>query len=201
MVTLFAKYKFPYSLYTYRTEDFHDYFVAPIESHADIDDVFKHFAQIPEEEWSALVQNFSGTNESEKIQTIILRPDLSYMPDEPRLKPEEEKFMRLVFCYVITGKEKAFEKNFKQLMMLLKSKEIPSAVRTHVGITGTDNPVYIYTISAKNSSDYHVQHEKELEIVGDEVSKVWNKILGCLRKFETKTSWYRPDLSYIPKEK
>lgn len=201
MVTLFAKYKFPYHLYAYRTGDYHDYFVAPIESHAAIDDVFKHFAQMPEEEWSALVKHFSGTYDSEKIQTIMLRPDLSHMPEEPRLEPEEEKFMQMSFCYVIPGKEKEFEENFRQIMMLLKSKNIPSAVKTHFGLTGTDNPVYIYTISAKNSSDYHVQHAKELEIAGDEVGKFWNKILGCLRKYENKTCWYRPDLSYIPEEK
>lgn len=90
MVSLFAKHKFPYHLYAYRTGDYHDYFVAPIESHAAIDDVFKHFAQMPAEEWSALVEHFSGAYGSEKIQTIMLRPDLSHMPEEPRL-PQKRK--------------------------------------------------------------------------------------------------------------
>jgi hypothetical protein len=156
---------------------------------------------MPEGKWPALMRSYHPTYEYSKYVLFRHKPDLSYKPEKPRLKPEEANFMIWTYCYVQPGKEREFEEICKDLVALYKRNNIPEEIHGYAGDIGTDMPLYLWTGRAKSAIDFYSQDEKEQEIFGKEHSMLWNKALSTLRKFEFKTGWFRPDLSYIPKEK
>ncbi|NIM59870.1 MAG: hypothetical protein GTO16_13165 [Candidatus Aminicenantes bacterium] len=62
-------------------------------------------------------------------------------------------------------------------------------------------PLYIGFATGKSASDLFIHWEKQQELEAEEGKALWEKTWAVCRKFETKTGWFRPDLSYIPKEK
>ena len=45
-----------------------------------------------------------------------------------------------------------------------------------------------------------MQEEKDIQIIGKEAKVLSMKTTSLLRKYETKTGMYRPDLSYTPEK-
>jgi len=200
----YSKYKFPYPACTFVTDDFHYYFVSSMKSFADIDDFFKANAEtakkIEPKQMQAIREHFAGTYEYSQFFVMRNRPDLSYVPEKPRLKSEEANYISIDFYYIQPGKEKEFEEVCKEYNTLDKSKNIPTEYSIAAMIIGGKLPLYIGCARGKNASDLFTQWEKELEILGDEGKVIWQKIWTLCRIFETKTGWFRPDLSYMPEK-
>lgn len=206
MVAYSSNHKYQYPWYAYSTNDFHYYYVFPMENLSEIENIFKAWGEIskivPEEQLQTMMKNYQGTYEYYKYGVFRQRPDLSYTPESPRLKPEEANFMYWGFCYLLPGKEKEFEENSKKWVDLYKSKNISNGWNTFIGDIGTDMPFYFWTASGKSAADFWSQGEKETKILGEEeVMKLEQKDMALYRKYESKTGRPRPDLSYIPKEK
>jgi hypothetical protein len=202
-VSLYAEGKFAYPWYTYSTEDFHYFYVFQVENFAAIDKIYKTFAEAEKqmgEKYQSLAKRFVGTYEYVHIDLSYLKPDLSYTPKKPSLKPEESNFIWWGFAYVLPGKEKEFEEVSKEWVALYKSKNIPDGYGTYIGDLGSDMPLYFWVFAAKSLADFSSQDEKYVKMIGeDKVKALESKTASLLRKWETKTGMFRPDLSYIPK--
>jgi hypothetical protein len=188
-----------------RTEDFHYYFLYPFENLAEVDKAFATFSEIlgkfGEQKWDALNRKMGDASEYYKQGTITLSPELSYIPEKPRLKPEEMKFVYWGFCSVMPGREKEFETQFKKIVALFKSKGIDNGFKGWTGGLGTELPFYFYSETAKSPADFFLADEKVMKLVDPEVTNIWKTILGLMRKYEFKTGSVRPDLSYAPAAK
>ena len=147
------------------------------------------------------MSKYLGTYEYIKQGVIRTRPDLSYVPENPRLKPEEGVYIRWGQCYVKADKTREFEEIMKKWVALFKEKNIGGGFNTFMGEMGTDNPFYFWAEYGKSPADFYTWNEKESEMLGDELMPLWLKTLGLLRKFEGKGGMIRPELSYIPKKK
>ena len=200
----FKKHKFPYPCAAYSTNDFHYYFLNPIKNYADVDNWEKAWDELGKkmgkEQSQALMKLFDDTWEYTKFATYYQVPELSYTPEKPRLKPEETKFTILHFCYIQAGKENEFEKILKEAVALYKSKNIPDGYNIFAGDTGAELPVYVIAEGGKSPSDYYSQAEKNYALLGEEEKALSKKMLAILRKYESKSGWARPDLSYMPEE-
>jgi hypothetical protein len=205
ITTVFLPYNWSWPLQTFVSEDFHYYLVYPLASLTDLEKAFGVFSEIlgkvGEQKWDALSRKMGDATEYYKQGTFTLSPDLSYIPEKPRLKPEEEKFIYWGFCYVIPGKEKDFEAHFKKIVELCKSKKLTIQFNTFVGGIGTDAPFYFYTEYGRTIADFFMTAEKTDKILGPEITDIWNKVLSTLRKYEFKTGFFRPDLSFVPAAK
>jgi len=205
MIALTAKHNYPFPWYAYSTDDFHYYYVMPVEDFADVDKLFNTWGEVMAKagnEFQAMFKNFFSSMEYYKDSFVRHRPDLSYMPEKPRLTPEEAGFMFWGQCYVIPGKQQEFEEIFKKWVNLYKSKNIPDAWDTFMGDIGTDMPFYFWGAGAKSPVDFWTQDEKGTKEMGEEeVMKLGQKTMALLRKFEIKTGRFRPELSYMPEEK
>jgi hypothetical protein len=62
-------------------------------------------------------------------------------------------------------------------------------------------PFYFFVHSGMSAADMWTEAEKRHDAMGQELFDLWWKAMKTTRKFESKTGWFRPDLSYIPKEK
>jgi hypothetical protein len=205
VATLFKAYSWPWPFDVYATEDFHYYTLYPFESLTEIDKGFNIWyemvGKLGEQKWDALNRKMGDATEYIKQGTVTLSPELSYFPEKPRLKPEETKFVYWGFCYVLPGKEKDFEAQLKKIVAVYKTKRISEGFKSWIGGIGTEMPFYFFSETAKSAADMFVTDEKVTKLVDPEATAIWNSMLKLMRKYESKTGTYRPDLSYTPPAK
>jgi hypothetical protein len=203
-ITFNTKYKFPHPVTVYRTNDYHYYTLMPIEKFADIDDLEKHFSELGEEaekEVEELGKLFAGTFESETFGVIALRTDLSYLPENQRVKTEDISFVWWIYYYIKTGKEKEAEKIAKEWQALYKNKGITDYFNVYQPSLWSDLPVMVAAGGALSAADYYSHLEKNIEKMGDEYLALTKKTMDACRKFEQRTGMILRELSYIPPEK
>ncbi len=205
-IELFAKYEFPYQLYAYSYDDFHYRFGRPIDNFADIDNFYKAFGEwskkMGSEQWESLMKSGIGTLDYYRYFLTRFRPDLSYIPEELGFNLwEEGHFISIESCYLNLGTEKEYEEIIKKWVEIYKNKNISSGWWTYVGDIGTNMPKYVFAVRAKSAADYYSQSEKIQKLLGEEIKKLMGKTMSPVRKIEIKNGRFRPDLSYLPKEK
>ncbi len=106
------------------------------------------------EKWDAVWDKFAGTYHYDRGQIIIFSSALSYIPEEPRLRPEEGSFVYWGFAYVELGKESEFSDIFKQWVDLFKSNNISDGFNTFMGYFGTEQPLYTWMMNGKDPADF-----------------------------------------------
>jgi len=129
---------------------------------------------------------------------ISLLPDLSYDPQNTGLMEEGLAFRRFDYYYIKPGNEEQAKAIAKEWQDLFASKKIESGYRLYTGGMGTEAPLYIVVQWAASPADFEAQETKVNELLGEEGKALNQKTMAITRKFETKTGWMRPDLSYTP---
>jgi len=205
MVSLNAQYNATYPWYGFSVDDSHYSFFIPVENLADVDNMFKEDSELEkkmgEEKSNEIGKLFAGTFEYVHTYMIYHRPDLSYTPENPRLQPGEANFRHWILYYIQPDKEKEFHEILKKFVTLPKSKNVTDGYEILVGGMGLDTPTCIVSLSGKSAADFEVHFEKLWELLGEEAMGLVQKLIAMARGIEIKTAWFRPDLSYIPKEK
>lgn len=205
VLTLLIKHNFAFSIYTFSTEDFHNYYVYPLKNYADMDKLGKSrlelVKKVGETKFMALMKRSHSTFEYSRWFLLRFRPDLFFTPENPRLQPKERNFFLLDILFLQPGKENEFEEILKEFLALCKSKSISEEFKIFAGDLGLNVPVYIISLFAKNASDSWSRIEKMWELLGKEGGVLYRKMMPLVRKREFKQGWFRPDLSYIIEEK
>ncbi len=204
MIGLYTEHSLGYSVSCFIRDDFHYYFSFPIKNYGDIDNIYKQWYAFLEkwgmENYQAMMKKLEGTYESIGMSVIRLMPEMSYVPENPRLSPDEALFRLWGSCYVKPGKEKEVAENFKKIAAMWKEKGITTGWETYAIEMGTDMPVYFYSEIGNSAADFWNESDKIHEIIGEDITNLWMKTLKLFRKYEYHTGWYRPDLSYVPKK-
>lgn len=203
-VGLMAKHECPFPMTTYKTNDFHYYFLIPIENFAGIDKIIDYFSKITEKagkEYEAIHKSVAGTYESETLGVVALRTDLSYSPEKPRVKTEDMNFVWWNYYYIKSGKEKEAEGIAKEWQALWGSKKISDYFNVYQYYLGPDLPAMVAAGGAKSEADYYSHMEKNIEKMGDEYVALTKKTMDACRKFEQRTGTILRELTYIPPEK
>jgi len=199
-----TKYKFPRPVTVYRTNDYHYYTLMPIEKLADIDDLEKYIIGLGEEagkEVEELQKGLAGTTESTTAGTVLLRFDLSYIPENPRVKTEDVSFVWWNYYYIRYGREKEAEEIAKEWQALWKNNGITDSFQVYQPMLWSDLPVIVAAGGALSAADYYSHSEKNIEKMGDEYLALTKKTMDACRRFEQKIGMILRDLSYIPQEK
>ena len=200
--TVLAEHGFPYSFEAYATDDYHYYNVYPIKDLADVDALYKSWMKFLEswgwDKYEEMEKQISGSYETNRFMLSRSRPDLSYMPEQHPYDPDKSNYLLWGYCYVKPGKERAFEKNFKEFVTLFTAKEVPFGWNTWQGDLGTEMPLYIYVEHAASPAAFWTDVEKATAKVADESEALWNETLSMLRRYDVKTGKNRPELSYRP---
>ncbi|UCE40147.1 MAG: hypothetical protein JSV17_11850 [Candidatus Aminicenantes bacterium] len=197
------EHKFPYPINVFRCDDFSVVFSAPLENIADMQNLGDSWdelmAMIGPEQGKKIQDLMDGTSEFREDGLIVLRPDLSYTPESPRLKPEEVNFYRWSFAYLLPGKAPEFEETAKKYVPLMKSKNIPDGYVVYQVIMGKELPLYVLVQGGKNPADYFSMDYSET--LGEEAQVLQSKLWSLMRKMEYKNAWIARDLSYDGPEK
>ena len=105
------------------------------------------------------------------------------------------------FVSIIPGKEGEFEAINKEWIALSGAKKARDPFHTWAGDLGTKMPVYVWVEYGKSAADYAVTEEKFWKAMGEEGAALSKRTRALIKKMESKTGRYRPDLSYEPKSK
>jgi hypothetical protein len=191
-----------FSVNTFVTPDFHYIYLAPISSFAGMDKIASMFMTLPNavgnDRWQDLMRRGGVTMESYSETVVMLRPDLSYMPATPRLKPEENKYFRLEFFYVIPGKEQDAEAIARDYAALFKQKNWPDGYHIYMALNGENLPLLVVSIPAKSRADYVAADDRLNATLGADIKPLQARALSITRKFELREAMARPDFVYPP---
>ena len=175
-------------------------YAMPMENFASMDQMNANWGEVVEilgaDKFEALIAPAQEAMESIEIFHVERVQELSYTPENPRLKPEEIEYVQYGFYYPMPGKEHAFEELAKKFRELYQSNGIDSGWSIYQVITGADLPLYVVAHAAKNESDYYTTRDEVRALLGEEAKALRDQVYGVVRKIEHKGGRLRPDLSY-----
>ena len=203
-VALFDKYKWPYPFSVYATNDYCYYYLTPVKDFTEIGNSFKAAEELIGKagiEWKAIYAKFTGVVQSTTFSVFTFTPELSYTPASPRLKQGEGNFVIIDEWYALVGKEEDFENHIKELVALMKKRNVTAEWDAFVGGLGTEQPLYAFAARDTNMADFWAHNADMWKALGKEGGTLFDKLQACTRKHEWKFAWYQPELSYTPKEK
>jgi hypothetical protein len=198
------KQSFPFRLDTYSTDDSHYFLVFPLKNYADADLWIKAWGELGQKMGPQNLQALHGRIVACEIERVYqfwyYRPDISFLPEKERLKPEDIGYYTWDFVWVIPGKEAEFEAVNKEWIALSKAKKARDPFLTYRGDLGTKMPVYAWLEYGKSAADYAAAEENFWKTMGEEGAALSKRTRALIRKMESKTGRYRPDLSSAPKK-
>jgi hypothetical protein len=184
----------------YMTNDMHYIYVIPISNWAVMDAMPQNWASmsqaIGKDRWRDLMTRGNSAIYSYDETVAVRRPDLSYVPANPRLKQDEQKFVHLMFYYIDAAKTDEAEQVAKDYAALFKAKNITEPFTVFQALSGTDLPLYVVSVPAKSASDYYATDDRVNATLGADIRPLQARAMSVARKLDYRDATYRPDLSY-----
>ena len=191
---------FPYTIYTWTDGQFGYFFFYPVDTYDDKIGIFDAFGDA--------VLTFGEDNFNRMWESVISHrtyflqslPELSYIPEKPRLDDMDMPYAYWDILYVKADKKMKFVELVNKLRGLQQAQSFDDPVQMLAGDIGCDGSVYIAALKGKDGIDFRIQNQKMWELMGEEGSAIFQKMMSMLRKRESKQFWYMENLSYIPEE-
>ena len=184
----------------YVTNDLHYVYIVPISGWAALDTFQQSWMKIGEavgkEKWAMVMKRANETMESYTELVAAYRPDLSYVPANPRFKPEEAKFVHWEFYYLDAVRAEESEQVARDYVAFFKSKNIGDGFQVYQAQSGSDLPLLVVAVPAKSAADYWETDEKITAAYGKELQPLQMRAMSITRRFETRDANYRADLSF-----
>jgi len=203
--SIYTKHNLSYPYYVIGMNSYQYAALFPIKKYGDVDEmymaVFEIFDKVGKEKIKEMHKQHGDTIEHQRSYFIRFSPELSYASKNPRFEPEEANFMYIPHLYVKPGKESEFEEICKEWVALDTSVNRADSYELFVGDIGTEMPFYFWVARAKSAADFYKQQEVYGSKGGEKIMDLWKRTMALCRKYDEKSGMYRPDLSYIPKEK
>jgi hypothetical protein len=203
LITALASSAFPVTFDTYATDDSRYFLIYGLKSFGSVDGLHRAWrdvaSHIGPEKFRALHGRMTAAENSRVLKFWTFRPDISFLPVPERLKPEEYGYYTWDFVQLHPGKEAEFEAINRDWAALSRAKGARDPFMTYQGGIGTDEPVYAWFEYGKSAADYAQAEEAFWKAMGAEGADLSKRTRALIRRQETKTGRYRPDLSYAPK--
>jgi hypothetical protein len=196
---------FPVVFDTYATDDSRYYVVYGLpKGYASVDGLQAAWRdaalRIGPQNFQALHARMTAAELGRVLRFWTFRPDLSFLPSPERLKPGEYGYYTWDYVWLIPGSEAAFEAANREWAALSAVRKSRDPFMTYQGGYGNEEPVYVWFEYGKSASDYALAEEKFWKSLGNEGAALSKRTRTMIRRTETKTGRYRPDLSYAPEK-
>ena len=184
----------------YMTPDMHFVYVGPIDNFASLDTMQAEWGRAREAvgaaRWDDMDRRGSDTMSSYNDLIAMYRPDLSYMPANPRLSMSDRTHVRWDFYYLLPGRQKDAEAIARDYVALFKQKNITESFNIYMAVYGNDLPLLVATIPGKSEADLVTADDRVNTTLGADVRPLQQRAMAITRKFERREGTLRPDLSY-----
>jgi hypothetical protein len=177
-------------------------YITPIRSFTDIESIYNGFPALAKAEgeakWGDLMRRGGDAMEYVRESILLEDPGLSYTPEKPRLKPEEQAYLHVKLFYLKPGYETEGDDLARQIADLFRQKKVELGYRLFKVVLGPEMPLLIVVIGAKDPADYATADKAHLEVLGAEGQALFQRVFAITRRFEQHGGWVRPDLSLAP---
>jgi hypothetical protein len=172
-----------------------------MKSIGDLDQVFMEIGKMPEKagrEWQSIVEREQDSLESWSLGVYMARPDLSYVPENPRLQEGEGTFVHwtIIRLRLVDDEEKIYD-ILRRWAELYKNKGIRDGYRISVSIIENDMPVMVVARDARDEADYYENRKRIEEQLGGESESLWKEFSQYVRSKETIYARYIKEHSYM----
>ncbi len=203
LITALKENAFPVVFDTYATDDSHYYIIYGLEGgYGAVDGLHKAWrdaaSKIGPAKYQALHARMTDRELERVFRLWTFRTDLSFLPVPERLKPDEIGYYMWDYIWLVPGKEAEFEALNREWMTLSAARKCRDPFMTYQGGVGNEEPVYVWFEYGKSAADYALAEEKFWKSVGAEGAELSKRTRALIRRMETKTGRYRPDLSFGP---
>lgn len=193
---------FPYMQASQR-DDGHYYYIFPIDNYAAIDKMPEIFGAAIENVGQDKWQKFMIENES----SIATHKDFiakrsakfSYMPKNPRLKPEEVKYLHWMFFHFKLENRKEVMEIMTEWKKLYEEKNIKNGNTVWLVELGLDNNMIALTEGYKDGADFYTSQMEDNKLMEAEASVLWGKMSKYITSIENFYGSARPDLGFVKK--
>ena len=194
----------PY-MWASQREDGHYYYLFPLENYAAIDKLTEIFGaaieKIGKDKWAKFIVENESSMVTHKDFVLKRSAKYSYVPKEPRLKPEETKFIHWMFFHYKLENKKEVMDIMEEWKQLYESKNIKNGYTIWLMDLGLDNNLIALTESYKDGADFYTATEEDNSKMKTEASALWAKMSPYITSIENKYGSRRPDLSYVKSSK
>ncbi len=185
-------------------EDFTYTFVVPIQGFAGVDKVMANFAALMQADGAKAGELFgrSGATYEHTSEWVVAHaPELSYVPEKPRVKIEDAKFLQYALYYVMPGKEQEVDAIGKDFIALFRAKGVTDGYNIYRSMMSQEMPMVAVEQWGQDEADFYAQVAKNDALLGDAQKPLLARALAITRRFEVEKTWARPDLSLPPMAK
>ena len=184
-------------------DDGHYYYLIPIANYAEIDKMQGIFnsaiENVGKDKWTKFMVENNSSIESSKDFIATRSAKYSYVPKEPRLKPEEAKFIHWMFFKYKLENRKEVMDIMTEWKMLYGDKNIKNGYTIWLIELGLDNNMIALTEAYKDGEDFYASSKVDNALMETEASSLWGKMSKYLTSVENKYGSPRPDLGYVKK--
>ena len=195
-----ADLDFPY-MWASQRDDAHYYYLLPLENYAAIDKMPEIFGsaieKIGKEKWAEFMKKNESSMVSHKDFIATRSAKYSYMPKEPRLKPEDAKFVHWMFFHYRLENGKEVMDIMSEWKQLYQDKNIKNGYTVWLIELGLDNNMIAFTENYKDGADFYTTNEEDNALMETEASALWAKMAPFITSVENKFGNQRPDLGFV----
>jgi len=193
---------FPY-MWASQRDDGHYYYLFPMENYAAIDKMPEIFGaaidKIGKDKWAKFMVENESSILTHKDFIVTRSAKYSYWPEEPRLKPEERKFIHWMFFHYKLENRKEVMDIMTEWKELYEEKNIKNGYTIWLIELGLDNNMVVLTENYKDGADYYASMEADNALMEAEASALWAKMSSFITSVENKYGNQRPDLGFVKK--
>ena len=187
--------------YTTRLSDGSYLFASPIKNMAELDvDSFAPIAEkMGKDNFNGMFEKFNTCYDTHGDFVVVLRNDLSYTAPA-NATTETQNFTKFHFFYVTPENSVKVANKLKEIKELYTSKKSKESYRIYHSGFGVMNEYYVAVLSAKDEMTYEKTSEENNALLGDEWNKKFNELFVLTTKYDQKTGYAHPELSYLIKK-
>ena len=195
-----ADLDFPY-MWASQRDDGHYYYLFPLDNYAAIDKMPEIFGsaieKIGKEKWAEFMKKNESSMVTHKDFIATRSAKYSYAPKEPRLKPEDAKFIHWMFFHYKLENRKEIMDIMMEWKKLYEEKNIKNGYTIWLIELGLDNNMIALTENFKDGADYYASMEADNALMETEASVLWAKMAPFITSIENKYGEQRPDLGFV----
>lgn len=166
--------------------------LVPVKAFADLDRnmLSELETKMGKEAMASMFAEFDKCIQSSSSLMVSMLPNMSYLSP-----PAGENYRDILFWEFQPGKDAEAEKIIMEWKALHESKKAPGGFLTFKVLFGR-SPGYAFVSWGKNELDYATKNQKNNELFGEEVGKLWAKTQTITQRYYSKRAWVLQDHSY-----
>lgn len=195
---------FPY-MWASKRDDSHYYYLFPLDNYAEIDKMPEIFGsaidKIGKDKWAKFLVENESSIVTHKDFIVKRSAKYSYQPEEPRLKPEDAKFIHWMFFHYKLENRKEVMDILTEWKNLYQEKNIKNGYTIWLIELGLDNNMMALTENYKDGEDFYSTTDADNKLMEAEANALWAKMSPYITSVENIYGNQRPDLGFVKEKK